>query len=72
MDQGSVSSGGIKFCIAWLGVCATYAVSWQDIAGILASLYSLLMIGEWLWKHGVRSFFERRGWIGPMKQKKSK
>jgi hypothetical protein len=65
MDQGNVSAAGLKLCVAWLGVCASYVISWQDIAGMLASLYTALLIGEWLWKHGVRYLLERTGWLKP-------
>jgi hypothetical protein len=66
MEQGT----GIKVCIAWLGVCISYTFTWQALAGMLASLYSVLLIGEWFWKHGVRSFCERHGWLKPRAQGK--
>ncbi len=37
--------------------------SWTDFAAFLAALYSLILIGEWLWKRFIRPFLERRGII---------
>ena len=37
--------------------------SWSDFAAFCASIYSLMLIGEWLWKRFGRAFFERHGWI---------
>lgn len=44
---------------AWAAV----SVTWSDIAAILASLYTLLLIGEWLWKKAFRRFALNRGLI---------
>lgn len=37
--------------------------SWADLAGFTATIYSLILIGEWLWKRCLRAFFERHGWL---------
>lgn len=48
------------------GISAPAAViaglSWGDIASILAAAYTILLIGEWLWKKLIRPMAERRGW----------
>lgn len=39
--------------------------SWTEAAAFAGFVYSLLLIGEWLWKKLARPFAERRGWIKP-------
>lgn len=39
------------------------ALSWSDIAAILAAIYSTLLIAEWLWKRVFRPLAIRRRWI---------
>jgi hypothetical protein len=48
----SVMKGGS----VWAAVGIT---SWSDVAAIAATLYSLLLIGEWLWKKRatIKKFF---------------
>jgi hypothetical protein len=71
MDQTQISSPVTKVVVAWGGVVVSFTMDWPQFAGMLASLYTALMIGEWLWKHGVRSFCEKRGWVKPTKSKPS-
>lgn len=35
-----------KAAAAWVGA----GISWNEIAAILASIYSVMLIGEWIWK----------------------
>lgn len=37
--------------------------SWTDAAAFVGFLYSLLLIGEWLWKKWLRGVARRKGWI---------
>ena len=64
----SVASPGIKMATAW--VAALGIGSWSDVAAILAALYSLMLISEWLWKKLIRPFCERRGWVQRLKRRK--
>lgn len=60
MNDDSVTVVGIKLATVWGAVGIT---SWSDLAAFLAALYSALLLGEWVWKHGIRRFCERRGWV---------
>jgi hypothetical protein len=50
----------IKLSSAWAAVGIT---SWADAASALAFLYTLILIGEWLWKKAGRPFCEENGWL---------
>ena len=63
----SVASPGIKIVTAWAAVGVT---SWTDVASVLAALYTLLLIFEWLWKKIGRPFCERHGWLKRMKRRR--
>lgn len=52
---------------AWAAVGIT---SWSDVAAFLASIYTLALLGEWIWKHGLRDFCVSRGWIAAKKPNK--
>jgi hypothetical protein len=56
----TVAAPGIKIVTAWGAVAIT---SWADIAAMLAAVYTLLLILEWLWKKFGRPFAENHGWI---------
>jgi len=59
-DQKEGAVAAAKLLSVWAAVGIT---SWADFAAFLAALYSLMLIGEWLWKKAVRPFCEWRGWI---------
>lgn len=40
-------------------------VTWSQVAAILASLYTAILIGEWAWKRMIKPLAIRRGWIKP-------
>lgn len=42
---------------------------WATIAQIAAALYTMLLISEWFWKKLWRPFFERRGWLQPLRRR---
>jgi hypothetical protein len=63
----SVLAPGLKIASAWAAVGIT---SWSDVAAILASAYTALLIGEWFWKKVWRSFCEERGWVKRAKRRK--
>lgn len=50
----------VKIVTVWGAVGIT---SWSDFAAFLASIYTTVLIGEWLWKKAGRPFCERHGWI---------
>lgn len=56
----SVNHSAAKVASVWV---ATLFTSWADVAAFLAAIYSLLLIGEWLWKKVGRPFCEARGWL---------
>lgn len=49
-----------KLATVWAAVGIS---SWSDFAAFAASIYSCVLIGEWLWKKAIRPFCERRGWV---------
>ena len=42
--------------------------SWTEAAAFAGFIYSMLLIGEWVWKKIARPFAERRGWVKPKTQ----
>ncbi len=44
------------------------AIPWGTIASIMAVIYTLLLIAEWLWKRVIRPIAERRRWVKPRKR----
>ena len=51
---------GARLFTAWAAVGIT---AWADFAAFLAAIYSMLLIGEWVWKRTLRPFCEQQGWI---------
>lgn len=39
------------------------SMSWNEIAAMLAALYTACLIIEWLWKRLLKPLAQRRGWI---------
>lgn len=60
----------VKGSSAWIAVfVADIGInSWGDAAAMLAALYSILLIFEWLWKRIFRGIAERHGWVKPRKR----
>ena len=44
--------------------------SWGDFAAFVAGIYSLLLVGEFLWKKAVRPALERLGWMPRRKRRR--
>lgn len=59
-DQVSVNSPIAKI-ISALGLAGI--TSWSEFASACAALYTLLLIGEWVYKKFIRSAFVRNGFI---------
>jgi hypothetical protein len=57
-----IASPVLKAATAWGAVGIT---SWADAASFLAFVYTLVLLGEWIWKRAGRRFAERRGWVKP-------
>lgn len=50
---------------------ATWGINtWADVAAVLAALYSLALLLEWLWKKAIRPYCEYRGWIFRVRRRK--
>lgn len=49
-----------KIMSAWALVGVT---SWAEAASFAAFCYSLILIGEWLWKRIARPLLVARGWV---------
>lgn len=62
----SVTAPGTKVATAWI---ATLFTSWADVASFLAAVYTLCLLGEWLWKRVGRPFAEGRGWVKRLKRR---
>lgn len=64
VDAVDAKSDGLlsaaKLSTAWAAVGIT---SWADAASALAFLYTLVLLGEWLWKKAIRPFCEEQGWV---------
>lgn len=61
-DDSKISTPAVKVFSAWAAFGIT---SWSDVAALLAALYSLLLIGEWVWKRFGRDAAIRWGLIKP-------
>lgn len=61
-DDSKISIPAVKVFSAWAAFGIT---SWSDVAALLAALYSLLLIGEWVWKRFGRDIAIRWGLIKP-------
>ncbi len=49
-----------KAATAWAVVGIT---SWAEFASFLAAIYTLILLGEWVWKRFGRAYAVRRGWV---------
>jgi hypothetical protein len=67
-EQHQAFADGGKVAAAWAAVGAS---SWSDVASMLASILSFLLILEWLWKKLLRGFCERRGWVEPKRNRRA-
>ena len=62
----TVAAPAIKITTVWTAVAIT---SWADFASMLAAIYTLLLIFEWLWKKFGRPFCEMHGWVKRKKRR---
>lgn len=62
--QSTVTAPVLKAGSAWVAVGVTTIVdAAQLIAAVLAALYTLMLMLEFLWKKFGRPFAESRGWV---------
>lgn len=54
----------ITALLAGLGVS-----NWSDFAAMCAAIYTICLLGEWLWKKFGRPFAENRGWVRRRKRR---
>lgn len=68
--EHDTKTGLVKSGSAWLLVIiADLGIkSWGDVAAMLAALYSLVLIIEWVWKRIARPIAEAHGWVAPRKR----
>lgn len=45
------------------GVVFLGGMTWGEVASMLAALYTLCLLIEWLWKRILKPAAQRRGWI---------
>lgn len=64
----SVDHAGLKITTAWV---ATAFTSWAEFAAFLAAIYTMCLLGEWLWRKILRPFAERHGWVKRLKRRSS-
>lgn len=65
-DQVAQSAAADANYSTWLLVAS---VPWSTIASIAATLYTALLISEWVWKKIVRPFCVGRGWLKPIRHR---
>ena len=68
-DHVSVDHPVLKLATAWLA--AVGVGSWSDFAALCAATYSVILIGEWLWKRVFRSWAERLGLVKPLLRRRT-
>ena len=66
-EQVTVAAPELKIASVWAAVAVT---SWADFAAMLAALYTLILICEWVWKKFLRPFSEAKGWVKRTKRRK--
>lgn len=58
--ETEVQAKVLKIGTLWATIGIT---SWAELASFLAVVYSLLLIGEWLWKKAIKPMLISRGYI---------
>lgn len=63
MNDHEAKATTMKLTLAWLGVTFSWTFTWAEFAAMLAAIYTILLIFEWIWKKVVRPFCEMHGWV---------
>ena len=60
-----INSPALKVTSAWIaaGFAQIGIASWGDFAAFAASIYTLCLLFEWLWKKVFKPIALRHGWI---------
>jgi hypothetical protein len=58
MEPDHINHPVLKATSAGLAVVAGY--TWQDVAALLAAVYTAILIGEWAWKRVINPWLRRR------------
>lgn len=61
MGDSPIHHAGVKLVTA-VGVAMTIDL-WTTIGKLCAASYSILILGEWVWKRVIRPHAVRRGWL---------
>jgi hypothetical protein len=60
MENNDIQMPVTKVVSLWAVIGVT---SWTEAAAFAGFVYSMILIGEWLWKKIVRKIAEQRGWV---------
>jgi len=60
MENNDIQMPIPKVLSLWAVIGVT---SWTEAAAFAGFVYSLILIGEWLWKKVFRKIAEQRGWV---------
>ena len=60
MENNDIQMPVTKVVSLWALIGVT---TWTEAAAFAGFVYSLILIGEWLWKKAFRRLAERKGWI---------
>jgi|LNFM01.1.fsa_nt_gb hypothetical protein len=69
-DEHAVSVGSpvVKIITAW--AAAFGVASWADAAAMIAFVYTLCLLLEWIWKRFGRPIAEHHGWIARCRRRR--
>ncbi|WP_290872056.1 hypothetical protein [Aquabacterium sp.] len=59
-QQDNIESPVLKVFSMWAAIGIT---SWAEFASFLAAIYTMFLMGEWLWKKLFKPIAVRHGWI---------
>ena len=60
MENNDIPMPVAKVVSLWAVIGVT---SWTEAAAFAGFVYSMILIGEWVWKKLIRPLAERRGWV---------
>lgn len=59
-QHDTIDSPVLKVLSMWAAIGIT---SWAEFASFMAAMYTMFLMGEWLWKKIFRRVALRKGWI---------
>lgn len=60
MENNDIQMPVTKVVSLWALIGVT---TWTEAAAFAGFVYSMILIGEWVWKKILRRIAERRGWV---------